>query len=226
MSAFAGPNITTDSSLVLHLDAANPNSYPGSGTTWNDLSGNGNNATLVNSPTFSTDGNGCFSFNGTTQYATINSTLSLTTATPTMIVTCTTNTGTVLAKGGYGDFWNYGLLGLTTTKYNVRQTPGDPVSPTFAASTSTFNMYAAAWDGSNIQYYRNEIYGGGSNTAYSPTATNSLYLRIGCAWDTNNSINVEFYSGKIATIQIYNRALSTAEIRQTFNALKGRFGLI
>lgn len=42
---FTGPNISTDG-LVLALDAANPRSYPGSGTTWFDLSGNGNNTTL------------------------------------------------------------------------------------------------------------------------------------------------------------------------------------
>lgn len=48
---FTGPHLVTDG-LVLALDAANPLSYPGSGTTWRDLSGNGNNGTLVNGPTF------------------------------------------------------------------------------------------------------------------------------------------------------------------------------
>jgi len=219
-----GPSISTDG-LVLYLNAADVDSYPGTGNIWYDLSRNGNNVTLVNNPTFNTSGSGCFSFNGTTQYATINSNLSLSISTPTMIVTCTTDTGTVLAKGAYGCCWNYGLLGLKTTEYKVRQQSSDPVSPTFVSSTSAFNTYAAAWDGSNIQYYRNGTYGGGSNSGYAPYATNEYYLRIGCAYDGNGLTNVEFYSGKIATIQIYNRTLSSTEILQNYNAIKGRFGL-
>jgi hypothetical protein len=54
------------SGLVLSLDAGNPSSYSGSGTTWFDLSGNGNNGTLVNSPSYTTiSGAQTFAFNGT-----------------------------------------------------------------------------------------------------------------------------------------------------------------
>jgi hypothetical protein len=51
MSLIHSPRIVTDG-LVLCLDAGNPKSYTGSGTTWTDLSGNGNNGTLTNSPTY------------------------------------------------------------------------------------------------------------------------------------------------------------------------------
>lgn len=62
MSLIGGPNTTKDS-LILHLDAANPKSYPGTGTTWYDLSGNGNNATLFNSPIYNVNnGLGSFEF--------------------------------------------------------------------------------------------------------------------------------------------------------------------
>jgi hypothetical protein len=54
MALSHSPSIITNG-LVLCLDAANPKSYPGSGTTWNDLSGNGNNGTLRNSPSYSAD---------------------------------------------------------------------------------------------------------------------------------------------------------------------------
>jgi hypothetical protein len=64
---FTGPNIVTDG-LVLYLDAANQKSYPGTGTTWNDLSGNGNNGTLVNGPTFNSDNNGSIVFDGVDDY--------------------------------------------------------------------------------------------------------------------------------------------------------------
>lgn len=57
--------------LVLYLDAGISNSYPGSGTTWTDLSGNGNNGTLTNGPTFSTGNGGYIAFDGSNDYVTI-----------------------------------------------------------------------------------------------------------------------------------------------------------
>ena len=59
-----GPTVVTDG-LVLALDAADRNSYPGSGTTWTDLSGNGNNGTLDNSVTYTSNNGGGLSFDGT-----------------------------------------------------------------------------------------------------------------------------------------------------------------
>ena len=57
--------------LVLHLDASALESYPGSGTSWSDLSGNGNNGTLTNGPTFSSGNQGYINFDGTNDYVTI-----------------------------------------------------------------------------------------------------------------------------------------------------------
>jgi hypothetical protein len=66
MSATSGPTIVSDG-LSLYLDAANPKSYSGSGNTWFDISGNGYNWTLVNTPSYNSLG--YFRFNGTNQYA-------------------------------------------------------------------------------------------------------------------------------------------------------------
>ena len=63
MSVYAGPKIT-DSGLVLCLDAGNPVSYPGSGTTWRDVSGQSNNGTLVGGPTFNSTNGGSLVFTG------------------------------------------------------------------------------------------------------------------------------------------------------------------
>jgi hypothetical protein len=221
---YTGPNIPKNN-LILHLDAANPKSYVSGSTTWRDLSGNGNNGTLTNGPTFDSGSINAISFNGVNNFVTMNSSTSLTTATPTLIVTCTTNNGTVLAKGGAGSHWNYGLLSLNSTSFRARNNTGDVPSPSFAASTSTYNVYAIVWTGSTMQFYRNGVYGGDNAANYSPSAQNNLFLRIGCAWSNNTSQNTEFYSGKVATIQIYNRALSASEIQQNFNATKARFNL-
>jgi hypothetical protein len=224
MATIGGSNVV-NSGLVLSLDAANARSYVSGSTIWRDLSGNGNNGTLTNGPTFDSGSINAISFNGVDNFVTMNSSTSLTTSTPTLIVTCTTNSGTVLAKGGYGSHWNYGLLNLTSTTFRARNNNGDALSPSFAASTSTYNVYAIVWTGSTMQFYRNGVYGGDNATNYSPQAQNSLFLRIGCAWHNVNQTNVEFYSGKIATIQVYNRALSAAEIAQNYDAQKSRFNL-
>ena len=218
-----GPRIVTDG-LVLYLDAANSRSYDGS-SLWFDLSIFKNHVRLLNNPTFETTSGGCLSFNGSNTYGTIDSNPSLTTSTPTLIVACTTNSGTVLAKGGYGPYWNYGLTDINSTTFKARNQSNDTISPTFPASTNLFNIYAMVWNGSAVEFYRNGIFGGSSSLFYSPTANNSLFLRIGCAWNDNTQTNVEFFSGKISFIQIYNRALSSTEVLQNYNALKARYGL-
>jgi hypothetical protein len=67
---FVGPNIITDG-LVLALDAGSKKSYSGSGTTWKDLSGNGNNGTLVNGPTFDSGNGGSIVFDGFNDLTTV-----------------------------------------------------------------------------------------------------------------------------------------------------------
>ena len=67
MAFYRGPNIVRNG-LVLCLDAASKRSYPGSGTTWTDLSGLNNNGTLTNGPTFSNANGGILTFNGTSQH--------------------------------------------------------------------------------------------------------------------------------------------------------------
>ena len=68
MATTYNPRIVTNG-LVLCLDAGNRQSYPGSGTAWTDLSGNGENFTLYNSPSFSTNRGGELLFSGSNDYA-------------------------------------------------------------------------------------------------------------------------------------------------------------
>ena len=76
MGFYRGPNIVKDG-LVLHLDAANYKSYPGSGTTWSDLSGNGNNGTLTNGPTFDSGNRGSIVFDGSNDFVYLSNPSSL-----------------------------------------------------------------------------------------------------------------------------------------------------
>ena len=72
MAFFRGPNIVTDG-LILALDAASPKSYPGSGTTWYDLTTNSLDATLYNGVSFSTNKQGTMVFDGVNDYGQISS---------------------------------------------------------------------------------------------------------------------------------------------------------
>lgn len=217
-----GPKMVTDG-LVLALDAGNRKSYVGSGTVWNDLSGNGNHIMLANSPTYSSDGS--FTFNGTSTSGSIASNSTLTITSPSFIVGCTVGSGTVFAKGGYGSYWNYGLTSVTSTNFSARNNQSDLSSSTPFTSSSGLNVYACVYNGSAVEFYRNGIFGGTQSTNYSPTALNQLFLRIGCAFNNNTQTNVEFYNGKIYFMQIYNRPLTSQEVLQNFNATRGRFGL-
>ena len=70
MALAHSPRIVRDG-LALYLDAANTKSYPGSGTTWKDLSGKGNNGTLTNGPTFSSDDGGSILVDGSNDFISI-----------------------------------------------------------------------------------------------------------------------------------------------------------
>lgn len=220
MSVNGGPTII-ENGLVMYLDAANNKSYTGTGTAWRDLSGNNNSATLVNSPVYS---NGVFTFNGTTMYAAVPSNAGISLATPTVIIGCTVATGTPIAKGGYGDYWNFGITNITNTGFQVRHQNGDASSPSFTTK-SGFNIFAYVATGTTAEFYRNGVFGGSNNTNYSPDVANRLSIWIGSAYSDTLGQQVEYYSGSIAFVQLYNRPLSKAEIWQNFNAFAPRFNL-
>jgi hypothetical protein len=99
------------------------------------------------------------------------------------------------------------------------------VSPSFT-SQSGMNVYAAAWTGTVVNFYRNGFFGGSNNTSYSPSATNSLFLTIGTAETQATPVTRSgFYNGSLSFILVYNRTLNDQEIQQNFNAYKGRYGL-
>ena len=85
------PKIIRDG-LVLCLDAANPKSYPGTGTAWTDLSGSGNNGTLVNGPVYSSANGGSIDFDGSNDYSSLSSNI-------------------IPATGAFTVFFTYALTG-------------------------------------------------------------------------------------------------------------------
>jgi hypothetical protein len=224
MGAFAGPDVI-DSGLVLALDAADRNSYPGSGTTWTDLSGGGNTGTLTNGPTYSSVNGGSIVFDGTNDYVSISQTLTTpftitgfvryTDQAKTLNTFINTNPHTVLAislnRTGSGDIYVY-----------IGNGSGWLAAPSIISSS---NMIVNTWyqvsftsTGSGSILYLNGVNVGTS--IYSPSGWGSSYYLGTIIIATG-----EYLKGNISNTQIYNRALTAAEIQQNFNMTRSRFGI-
>lgn len=225
------PKIVT-SGLVLALDAANIKSYPGSGTTWTDLSGNGNNGTLTNGPTFDSGNSGIINFvAASTQYVSVtdSASLSLTTATvETWVKFSTLNTRIIFCGKGDG-------VSNPTTEYWLEKTAGNKFSVCFSVGTPALNhplndtsVVANTWyhivgtfDGSNVRGYVNGVQDSSVGSLYGNIVDTSINYSVGKL----GTYPALYHNGSIAVNKIYNRALTAAEIQQNFNALRGRFGI-
>lgn len=220
MSAYSGPEIANDG-LVLALDAANPRSYPGSGTTWTDLSGNGNNGTLVNVPTYSNANGGSIVFDGVDDYvsgsiSTINSwsmCLWYLSTDITSQVVFYPFSGTTSATGlGFG-----GTLNATTNnRWYFFDGTNVFSSPNTAVTTNVWYNLVVTKSSTTYSLY--------TNGTLSLTST-GVDLAL-TQYNLGRRGNGEWYAkGNTAQASIYNRALSAAEILQNFNALRGRFNI-
>ena len=211
--------------LVLALDAANPKSYPGSGTTWSDLSGLGNNGTLVNSPTFNSSNGGYLVFNGANQYGTISN--NTTPGTGNFAVSVWVYK-TELTANRY--IWDFGSNGGTLTS-------GGGTGGRFVYYNPTIGIGSVLYTSGpvhNINTWYNIVISriSGTTSFYS---NSSLIVsaadsgNIG-SWGTTLTIGnyggggAFYHQGRISNLLVYkNKGLSASEISQNYNALKSRY---
>lgn len=212
-------NIVRDG-LVLNLDARYQASYPRTGTTWTDLTGNAFNATSINSPTFTDN---YFSLNGSTQYFTVSGTplTSVTTCTIVMWIYSAASqqawTGLFYNRGsnisGFHFSGSTNKLGWTwnnaATTYNY--------DTGLTVSQNTWSMVALSVGATSTTFYLNLS----TNTQTYTTAAQT-FNSVMIGRDPEPSAP-RYFNGRIATVSLYNRALSTVEMTRNFNALRGRF---
>lgn len=233
MAFHRGPKITTDG-LVLYLDAANQKSYPGTGTTWNDLSGKGNDGTLINGPTFDSGNNGSIIFDGVDDYVDMGNFLYTNYKQHTAIVIFNSSNvnkvwGEILQKGQRRDFTirQFGTTGRLDFRYATYD--GTYAYIDFNLQNNTWYIVAMSIDtesGGKFKCYVNgEIVF--QTDIVTPTTLfetqDTRYngeLRIG-----NHSSNSENLSGNVALVQMYDRTLTDQEILQNYNAIKSRYNL-
>jgi len=215
------PSIVT-SGLVMCLDAANPKSYPDSGTTWFDISGNRINGTLSQTPTFTNDaivfGPGLADMTvGNTNnnmyccefWINLPNTVTRASA-PTNFFSYDTNPQGYCSLGAITGFiTNETLTFLSQTPEQFYRTA---IKDTINAG---WNHIVFNWETTNYQFYINGLKrtmfaGEGGQTHVPLIFLNNFYIN---------------YSGQISAIKVYNRSLTENEVVQNFNALRGRYGL-
>jgi hypothetical protein len=227
---FGPPKIIT-TNLTSYLDAANLTSYPGSGTTWTDLSGNNNNFILTNGPTYDNRNGGSISFDGTDDYL-LNNSLVLN-YNANFTIQFWFNTNSLGGVNGYGLFFN-GTTSLNTNRVQISgnsngsiglNTVGISVGDDFTSAAGLVTVgnwynFAAVRNSGVITVYLNGTSVASGNVNYSVSQQSNLYVGFirssGALW---------YLNGRMPIILIYNRSSSATEILQTYNSSKTRFGL-
>ncbi len=242
MAVHGNPNSVT-SGLILSLDAGDKNSYPGSGTTWYDLCGN--NDTTINGATYNSGG--YFVLDGTNDYFEVTSDGSSDFAKQTFSI----EFWCYIDPDGYDVLWSYDYTGHNSPYYSQHWRTG-VVYGTDSLYGGSNN--GGAWNATttvhdnggfgNTAYTPNKwtqlvwtVDDGGTtkiSTFYQDgssidTETNTDWSDINYyaqeVWIGKANFSTGYYQGNIATVKFYDRALSSQEVKQNFNAHKNRFGV-
>lgn len=226
MSFNNGPNIINNG-LVFLLDAADQNSYPGSGTVWYDESGNEINGTLVNSPTFSTTNGGNFSFNGSSTHVTVPENSVFNTQTPSVEVWIKTNNtnqnGFWFEKGNVNTQYALFQEGTNITWRHTTNVSSLTAPAASYINTSNYAQVVGTYTAGDRRIYVNGVQVASDTLNYT-IPTNANGCSIGVYGGLNGSRGY-YYNGNIAIVKVYNKSLSALEVLQNYNTLKYRFGL-
>jgi hypothetical protein len=211
----AGP---VTNGLLLYWDAGNLDSYPGTGATIYDLSGNGNNGILINGVGFNQVNGGVLTFDGVDDVVRLSS--------PDLRFTNNTVMGAARYNGGtrgrminsYFNNWLMGHWGTTTQNYYAEGWVSIPGS---GPSDTNWRIYSALGDVSGDSYslYVNNSLSSGPNNG---GAQGPYGISIGASGGSPGS---EPSTGEFSFVLMYNRVLTAAEMTQNYNFFKGRFGL-
>jgi hypothetical protein len=232
---FTGPNIVTDG-LVLSLDSTNPKSYPGTGTTWYDISGYNNHGTMyyMNSPSAgNTSG-----FDTTTKYMMFDRHLgsSDSTVNNVVVVSNSNSLDGVLCQNGMAiDMWvretSYVCTALTKWNgswevyycaplvFRTQGTGGTDLNTGVSSSPGNWRHLVAVHNGTTAQMYVNGVLVmNTSNTVTDQNTTNNISIG---AYESG----IYATNGAIPIYRLYNRAITSIEVLQNYNAQKTKFGL-
>ena len=213
---FAFGKIVTDG-LVLAWDVTDRNSYPGSGTTLYDVSGNGNHGILYNGVSYDSSNGGVLVFDGVDDY--------VESLTPNL----TSTNYTVIGAARYSGATRGRMINATTNNLLLGHW-GNSVANYYAAgwvtsagaggSDTNWRIYAGNGNisGDSYNFYVNNTLNAGSSTGGSQ---GPYGITIGKYGPTTG----EFSTGHFSFVLVYNRILTLEEMTQIYEAKKSRFGL-
>jgi len=224
--------ISTDG-LVLHLDAGNKNSYGGSGTTWTDLSGNSNTGTLTNGPTFNSTFGGNIVFDSIDDFVSIGNIGSFSTFTVEIWFKSDSvsnyrnpiDCNWLIYNGSYSNIGprleqdSNGTLGWVVGDSSGNYTGVNVVSSGLNSALRHCAVITKTGASSFLSYYNGTNVTSATFAGWTGTMSN---VNIGKGFSASAE---RWFSGNIPIVRIYNRALSSFEIKQNYNAQKARFGL-
>ena len=242
MATLYSPKIVTDG-LVLCLDAGNTKSYTSGSTTWNDLTGNNNTGTLTNGPTFTSSFGGGVVFDGTNDYVACPTSLldNYLTGTISAWINLNSTTGSAITsrqRDSVGTYCIFSVGSYATSGGNIATgTPGKlywhgkngvvQASSSNSVSAGAYSNITVTFSSTQAIFYINGVYDSATSGDYSAGNSSGVlfpnYTQIGC-WNNNSVVNIPL-NGTMSSIFVYNRALSSSEVLQNYNANKGRFGL-
>ena len=216
MAGIAGPNIVTQG-LVFCVDAANSESYSGSGSSWNDISGNANNGTIYGA-TFSSNFNGKFNFDENNDYVDCGNVLSQTAYTKS--VWFRPESATLNIVSGYGTVGGQHAFWMVSTDKTLAAGHQGAWS-TVSHTVPTGNMLNQWWNGAvtwnnstGWVLYLNGVQVDTDSSTTDPAGGSTYISRYASG---------NWFDGDIAQVMIYDRAISASEILQNYKALKPRY---
>jgi len=231
MGAYVGPDITIEEGLVLNIDAANPKSYPGTGTTvanMNNSTSTPNVGTFIDGTTFSNGNAGAFNFDGVDDY--INVSPPIPQATTEITVNAWfkgtsqgSNSGNNVIFTGNPSYNHGPYLGYDYNNESISW--GVYINQTYnivsGFTQDTIWNVCSTFNRPTLKTYKNGVLADtdtqNTNVTYQ---NNTSGNRIG---EWGYASYQRTFNGQIYLIQVYNRELSQAEILQNYNALKPRF---
>ena len=211
--------------LVFYVDAANSKSYVNGSSTWDDLTSNGIKSTFSASPpTFNSGNGGSFSFSGTSlQYFSgtaptiTNSPFTIDIWLKTSTITVDRTCFSIGSTGALRQLIHFRFQSSTTAlRFSLFN---EDLDLTLVDTSTNFTNIVGSLASDFTQTLYQDTVSRASRTAGGYFVGASV-LKIGSYPPPS-----EYFNGNIASVKIYNRALSSSEILQNYNATKGRFGL-
>jgi hypothetical protein len=215
--------------LVLELNAGNPTSYAGSGSTWYDTSGTGNNGTLTYGPTYNSTNGGVVVLDGVDDYVTCANSTSLQITNALTLEIWFYNTASVdglgmIVKGPLSSDYDYMLYltGNSTLAYFYKKDSGGGIhygGTTLSLLNRWLHIVVTHTSGGVYTMYANGVAIDSAGFSNSTIRSSSNPLFIGAGWSP------DYFYGNVGETRIYNVALSATQVLQNYNATKGRYGL-